>query len=414
MSSRCIALALVAVTVGCRRAPPENQAAAATPPPSKTAFYAPTFSKNPKPAALMAIGRALFVAPELSRSGTLACASCHDPAHAYGPPNSVAVQRGGSDGHALGTRAAPSLRYQQQVPTFTLHYEEPDGDGNDQGPAGGYTWDGHAGSRHDQAMLPLFSPLEMANGSRDEFVLRLRDSRIAPLLRENFGDDVFASTDSALKAILRSLEAFEDVPAEFYPYDSKYDAFLRRKVALSPRETRGLDLFVRPDKGNCASCHSHRIHEGNFPAFTDFGFNAIGVPRNPEIPANADPAYFDMGLCGPYRTDLKEHHEYCGLFRVPSLRNVTRKKRFFHNGWATSLKQVLRFYALRDVRPAQFYPGGQPYDDLPAQYRANVNLDPPFGKRSQPALSEAEMDDIIVFLGTLEDGYGYDPPKPKP
>ena len=57
-----------------------------------------------------------------------------------------------------------------------------------------------------------------------------------------------------------------------------------------------------------------------------FGYNALGAPRNPEIPANADPTYFDLGLCGPYRTDLASHAEYCGKFRTPSLRNAARRR----------------------------------------------------------------------------------------
>jgi len=60
-----------------------------------------------------------------------------------------------------------------------------------------------------------------------------------------------------------------------------------------------------------------------------FGFAAIGVPRNSSIPANADPQYYDLGLCGPLRMDLKERHEYCGLFRTPSLRNVAMRPVFF-------------------------------------------------------------------------------------
>jgi cytochrome c peroxidase len=102
---------------------------------------------------------------------------------------------------------------------------------------------------------------------------------------------------------------------------------------------------------------------------------------------------------------FESEKEYCGFFRVPSLRNVSVKRRFFHNGWATSLKQVLRFYVQRDTQPARWYSRGAIYDDLPAEYRGNVNMDAPFGKRRAAALSEGEMDDVIAFLDTLKDGY---------
>jgi cytochrome c peroxidase len=100
------------------------------------------------------------------------------------------------------------------------------------------------------------------------------------------------------------------------------------------------------------------------------------------------------------------------MFRAPSLRNVTVKRRFFHNGVMHSLKDVLRFYVERDLHPEKWYPRAsdgsvRKFDDLPAQYHGNVNMDPPFGEHRAggPALSEAEMDDVIAFLGTLKDGY---------
>src|SRR6516225_11249974 len=61
--------------------------------------------------ALAAIGRQMFSDPALSASGKQSCASCHSPAHAYGPPNDLAVQLGGADMKHHGTRAVPSLRY---------------------------------------------------------------------------------------------------------------------------------------------------------------------------------------------------------------------------------------------------------------------------------------------------------------
>jgi cytochrome c peroxidase len=129
-------------------------------------FYNNTFAKTPSPAAMTELGRALFFDASLSASGKVACAICHVPSRAFGPPNDAPVQRGGSDGRRFGLRAVPSLMYSQNVPPFTEHYFEDEGDdGIDQGPAGGRTWDGRAQSAHDQALLPLFSPFEMANGS---------------------------------------------------------------------------------------------------------------------------------------------------------------------------------------------------------------------------------------------------------
>jgi len=146
------------------------------------------------------------------------------------------------------------------------------------------------------------------------------------------------------------------------------------------------------------------------PNFTDFGYNARAVPRNRALPANADPAFHDLGLCGPMRTDLAQHPEYCGELRVPTLRNVAVRRAFFHNGVFHSLDDVLAFYVSRDTNPGKWY-GGKPggkvkrFDDLPAAYHRNVNVDPPFGGKTgaAPALTKREIADVIAFLNTLMD-----------
>src|ERR1700739_4005237 len=71
-----------------------------------------------------ALGREFFFDPTLSASGRMACATCHDPQHAFGPPNTLAVQLGGKDGREPGLRAVPSLKYLQADPQFTEHYFE--------------------------------------------------------------------------------------------------------------------------------------------------------------------------------------------------------------------------------------------------------------------------------------------------
>jgi cytochrome c peroxidase len=380
-------------------------------PASRTAFYAQTFTRRPEVDELVAIGDAMFRDRSPSASGQLACASCHDPAHAFAPNNNDRpVQLGGVDGKAAGMRAAPSLRYLQGVPRFTEHFHDSDGDdGIDQGPAGGLTWDGRAQSAHEQATLPLFSPLEMALPSPEDLRMRLAAAPYAARMRAAFGDDVLANATSALKAVTFALEVYQQDPPRFYPYDSKYDAVLRGRAQLTPREAHGRQLFDDPEKGNCASCHPDTIREGAFPAFSDFGYVALGAPRNRALPANANPAYFDVGLCGPLRADLATRTELCGKFRTPSLRNVTRRLRFFHNGVFTSLEQVLAFYATRDTDPARWYGRGAAFDDLPARYHDNIERRPPFGGKpgDPPRLTAGEIADVTVFLKTLEDGYGH-------
>jgi len=390
-------------------------AAAAGPlPASHNAAYAPSLKRQPGAAEMAALGRAMFFEPSLSASGTQSCASCHSPDHAYGPPNKLAVQLGGADLKAEGTRAAPSLRYIQNAPPFSEHFHDDDGDDSvDAGPTGGHNWDGRAQSGHEQARIPLLSAHEMGNADAATVVAKLRAGPLAAQFKRTFGDDIFNDTDTAMRWALMALEVFEESPADFYPYDSKYDAFLRKQVNLSTQELRGLALFNDEKKGNCASCHISAVTaSGAFPQFTDYGLLNIGVPRNRKLAANADPAFFDMGLCGPDRTDLKDHREYCGSFKTPSLRNVALRQVFFHNGSFTSLEEVVRFYAQRDTAPQKWYPKNadgsiHQYDDLPPDLVGNVNQEAPFGGKrgDKPALSEAEIRDVVAFLKTLTDGY---------
>lgn len=378
-----------------------------------TPFYAAPFEKTPDPASLTALGRALFFDPALSASGKLSCASCHDPQHAYSAPNGHAVQYGGAHMKQAGLRAVPTLMYEQNIPPFSEHFQEDDGnDSEDQGATGGRDWDGRAASAHDQALAPLLSPFEMANQDAAAIVARLQHAPLAAAFRQAFGEHLFDDTPLAFAAVLRALEVYQQSPQEFYPYTSKYDAYLRRQTTLSAQEMRGLQVFNDPRKGNCASCHPSRIQEGGFPNFTDYGFVATGAPRNREIPANADPHYYDLGLCGPLRKDLQNRPEYCGLFKTPTLRNVTLRKTFFHNGVFKDLRSVVAFYAQRDTQPEKWYGRDRhgkvlAYDDLPQRYRGNLNEEAPFGGKpgEAAALSEAEIDDVVAFLQTLTDSY---------
>ncbi|WP_436020411.1 cytochrome-c peroxidase [Trinickia sp. LjRoot230] len=361
-----------------------------------------------------AVGERLFSDPSLSGSGKLACASCHSPAHAFGPPNALPVQLGGRDLHQPGYRAVPSLMYLQSVPAFTEHYHDSDDEGDesvDAGPTGGLTWDGRVDARGAQAAIPLLSSFEM-DSTPARVAAAVRAAPYADAFHAAFGARKLDDDQAVFDAVLEALAAFQEEPARFSPYTSKYDAYLAGRASLTAAELRGLRLFEDERKGNCASCHpSARAKDGSPPLLTDFGLIALGVPRNRVLAANRDPRFFDLGACGPWRTDLAGRDTFCGLFRTPTLRNVATRHAFFHNGIYRSLEDVLRFYVERDIHPERFYRvaagRARKFDDLPARYRDNVNTEPPFdrGPGDKPALNEAEIRDVIAFLQTLTDGY---------
>ncbi|MFT5532768.1 MAG: cytochrome c peroxidase [Burkholderiaceae bacterium] len=356
------------------------------------------------------LGQKIFSDTSLSASGQMACATCHHPGNAHAQSNELSVQLGGANQQMPGTRAVPSLRYLNLLPAFFL--------AKDGTPTAGFNRDGSAATFAEQARVPLLAVHEMANISAADLTVRLSKAAYVEEFRQVFGSDILNAPEQAVERLAFALQQYQKEDHEFFPFDAKYDQFLAGKVALNSAELRGLTLFNNPAKGNCAACHtSARGADGSSPLFTDFSYDNIGVPRNPTIPANADPAYFDLGLCGPTRTDLSNRADLCGAFKVPSLRNVTTRKVFFHNGRFTNLRDVLGFYVRRDTNPEEWYPRAtdgsiDKFNDLPAAYRKNVNTsEAPYNRLPgmAPALSAQEIDDVITFLGTLNDGYQITP-----
>lgn len=353
-----------------------------------------------------ALGERIFGDVSLSASRQQSCATCHDPAFGHAQPNALAAQLGGPALTQQGRRSSPSIRYLAFAPPFAI-----DSSGV---PSGGLFWDGRASSLADQAGRPFLNPVEMALASKAELAARLAQAPYAAELRSLHGATVLDRPDDALDAVTRALQAFQLESPQFRPFSSKFDAVLRGDATLDAEEARGLTLFNARDKGACQSCHpSARGADGRFPLFTNFGYHALGVPRNPELAANADPAHFDLGLCAREGGDLQARSDLCGFFRTPSLRNVALRQALFHNGRFKTLRDAVAFYARRDTHPEQFYPRAADgtvlrFDDLPPALRGNVpTLEAPYDRRpgDPPVLTDAEIDDVVAFLRTLTDGW---------
>jgi len=372
------------------------------------------------------VGQQMFFDTHLSGSGKMACATCHDPQHAYGPPNDFAVQPGGTTLTAAGTRAVPSLRYKDATPAYADLFDNPDGI-SAPGPGGGFTQDGRAPTLAEQAQIPLLAANEMANGSAAEVVAKIQNSSYADLFKQAFGATVFDDTQLAFSKALGALQAFQLEDVSFHPYSSKYDLFASNKIGgtLTPAELRGLAVYANPNKGNCFACHYNGAGlNGSVALFTDFSYAAIGVPRNnKDIPANrlarGLPLSYDLGICSRPDHPLPTNAQYCGMFKTPTLRNVATRKVFFHNGQIKSLREALRFYNTRDTNPELWYPvvNGvvQKFDDLPTKYRGNIDNQGPLDSRaagSTPPMTEQELADLEAFLNTLTDDY--QPPQKNP
>jgi cytochrome c peroxidase len=273
-------------------------------------------------------------------------------------------------------------------------------------------WDGRADTLQQQAFGPLLNPVEMANASIDDVARKLAQSPHRARFEQLFGPRVFASSQLVVSEAMFAIARYQVEDRSFHPYDSKYDRWLEGRARLTQTELRGLRLFNDPAKANCAGCHlSQPGKDGLPPMFTDYQYEALGVPRNRALAANRNPAFHDLGVCGPFRDDLKDQTQYCGMFLTPTLRNAATRQVFFHNGVFHTLDQVMAFYNERSIAPQKFYPRGadgkvDEYDDIPPQYRANVDVtDAPFDRKpgDRPAMTEQDIKDIEAFLGTLTD-----------
>jgi cytochrome c peroxidase len=396
--------------------------------------------------AMAQLGQKIFFDASLSSSGALSCASCHSPDHAYGPPNDGPVMLGGSGLSRQGARAVPMLTYLERRPNFSIGPDKSDDDNalslaqmaaigqtaarakkiategaaaaQNIVPQGGLFWDGRADTLQDQALFPLLDPREMDGGSIDIVADKLQHAPYADYFSGLFGPGIFAKPRLLVSEAMFAVARYQFEEPSFHPYTSKFDYWLEGRARLSESELRGLSLFNDPDKANCAGCHpSMPSRDGLPPLFTDHQYEALGAPRNAALLDNRDPGHFDLGVCGPQRTDIADQTQYCGMFKTPTLRNAAIRHAFFHNGVFESLQQVLDFYDFRDTNPDKVYPHAadgtvQKYDDLPQKYHANVDVsDPPFDRHlgETPPMTAQDEADIIAFLKTLTDGYQPDP-----
>lgn len=391
--------------------------------------------------AMAQLGKQIFFDQSLSASGKLSCASCHSPAHAYGPPNALPVQFGGSSMTLQGDRPPPTLMYLYRQPNFSIGPDTADADEQvnfaqeasaasgaaraqktagvapaapAMVPQGGMFWDGRADTLQAQALGPLMNPVEMANTSEADVARKFAGGAYHDAFLKLFGPHIFADPRLLLSEAMFAVARYQVEDPSFHPYTSKYDYWLEGRARLTRAELHGLQLFNDPKKANCAGCHlSKPSPDGLPPMFTDYQYEALGVPRNSALAVNRSSTYYDMGLCGPYRRDLAAQTQYCGMFLTPTLRNAATRHAFFHNGVYRSLDDVMKFYNLRDIEPGKVYPrDGQghvlQYDDLPAKYHANIDKsDAPFDRNpgDTPSMTDADIQDIIAFMQTLTDGY---------
>jgi cytochrome c peroxidase len=331
------------------------------------------------------LGKLLYFDTNLSTPAGQSCASCHAPDSGFADPDHDLPVSRGVIFDRFGNRNSPTAAYMAFSPDF--HYDADDGVF-----VGGQFWDGRAKDLVEQAKGPFLNPLEMNNADEAEVVGKVAASEYAALFERVYGVGALDDVATAYGQIAEAIAAYEK-SAEVNRFTSKFDAVMAGKATFTAAEQRGLELFDDPEKGNCAACHVS-TGSGSTPAlFTDFTYDNLGVPRNPDNPflklpaaLNPDGADFiDLGLGGVLK-DAAEN----GKFKVPTLRNIAVTAPYMHNGVFATLQEVVEFYNARDL-------GGFPAPEV----AENVNTE----ELGDLGLTEDEILDLVAFLETLTDGY---------
>jgi cytochrome c peroxidase len=373
-----------------------------------------------------ALGRNIFFDATLSSPPGQSCATCHDPQAGWTGPKSEINAEGsvypGANIKLFGNRKPPTVAYATFSPVFHL-------DPHEKIFFGGNFWDGRATGwllgqpAAEQAQGPFLNPVEQNLGNPQAVVDKVCSASYSDQLRSVFGNDICNRLVDAYNAIGQALFAYENSP-EVNSFNSKYDYYLSNpsKYPLTPREILGLELFNDEKRGMCAECHpSTPTEDGTPPVFTDFSYDNLGLPANPDNPTylmpieiNPDGATWkDEGLGGFLgNVPALAHHAEAtrGAHKVPTLRNVDKRptpdfvKAYGHNGVFKSLKEIVHFYNTRDVHPAcenvtspEFAVNCWPKPEIPV----NVNIE----ELGNLKLSEDEEWAIVAFLKTLNDGW---------
>lgn len=246
-----------------------------------------------KNAALIALGKKLYLDPRLSVNDKISCNSCHSLSN-YGVDSEPTSP--GHEGKRGGRNSPTTFNAALHVAQF---------------------WDGRAGTVEEQALGPILNPIEMGMPSEDAVVKKLKAiDEYKKLFAEAFSDQkdplIYKNIGVAIGAFERTLLT-----------PSRFDDFLKGdQDALNESEKRGLKKFVNM---GCVNCH-----------------NGVAIGGN---------SFRKIGLVVPYETSDMGRFEVTGIesdkkaFKVPSLRNIAQTGPYFHDGSVETLDEAIRLMA---------------------------------------------------------------------
>ncbi|HRH34545.1 MAG TPA: cytochrome c peroxidase [Catalimonadaceae bacterium] len=318
----------------------------------ETSYSEPT--DNPSTKEGVELGKQLFFEKQLSRDGTISCATCHKPELAF--TDGLKVSKGIDN--QLGKRNAPTL---YNVGLFKKLF-----------------WDGRVSTLEEQSLHPILDSKEMGL-SLDEAVARIK---AIPKYSSLFGKS-FGSVEVSSDRIAKALAQFE---RSLVSADSRYDRYLKGLYTPTVEEQLGIQLFfTHPNPfapapglrgGNCGDCHLPGTLIGNQNGFD--GFHNTGL--NSEFSSSSD-----LGL-EIQSGKLADR----GRFKTPSLRNIELTAPYMHDGRFLTLEEVLNHYNDEEIFS---------HPNVDALIAAGTNQK----NGSSLALTEQEKKAILAFLKMLTD-----------
>ncbi len=352
---RAVSTSLVCLTIlaGCGAPQPEqvvrleadNPLRPIGPPPLGIDINLRSLPVPPTPARVR-LGRWLFFDRRLSRDGTISCASCHQPAHAFSQTTPVATGVGG----AAGTRKVPTI-INLAIPNRWSSFKD--------APVGAYFWDGRARTLEAQALEPVAGASEMGSSHGKMVSTLSRVSGYGRYFAEAFGD--------AKVTRERVAQAIADYERTRMSGNSAFDRWRHGRGTVSDAVRRGFDLFAGR-KAGCAACHTP-------PLFTDGTFHNLGIGWNPDTRSFADEGRYAVTKDSMFEGDP-------GSFKTPTLREVTRHAPYMHDGSIQTLREVIEFYNRGGI--------------------ANPDLDDRLRRRGPIGLTPSQINDLLAFLVSLE------------
>lgn len=276
-------------------------------------FPAPqyNFQKNPLNKASIALGRALFYDPILSKDNSISCASCHSPYNAFAHTDHQ-LSHGIND--QIGTRNAPAL--------FNLGWQN------------SFMWDGAINHIEVQALAPMSHPKEMAE-TIEHVVEKLKNKAIyQKLFMEAFSNSLITG-----ERLLKALAQFQ---LSLISANAKYDQVKNGKNSFTAQEQNGYLLFLK----HCNSCHRE-------PLFSTYAFANNGL--------SIDNTLNDYG-----KGAISQKSADSLLFKIPSLRNLSYSPPYMHDGRFHTLNQVIKHYISLDSSQIV-------YENLKQKIKLNAN-----------------------------------------